>query len=250
MKAVIVLAFIPFLLTCSYKNSEEETAKYSDKLSTDRFSLRGTYYWSFQLMGGKQLSTHTFYSDSITYSMEGKVYSTDYTMRKLSYEAATGKWIGEDSDKIVYVLFFRDSTDSTVTIYKRKCDDEGLREAINFGVPAHDATDDHGWNLYALEDDGKEDVLPIVGKYTTKDKHSINLADRVIIYHDKEFKKLSYHSGERRWVGQSGNEYLQIFFQDLKQDNELQLSVKLYDDLEVAYMTKYATVTWEKYKKL
>ena len=250
MKVIVVSTLsMLFLMSCSYRNSEQETSKYADRFSHDEVSLSGAYYWSFQLMGGKQLSTHTFYADSIVYSMEGKVYSTDYTMRKLSYEAATGKWIGEDADNVVYVLFFRDKTDSTVTIYKRKCDEAGLREAINFGVPAHDATDDHGWNLYALEDDGKEDVLPIVGKYTTKDKLSIDLTDRVIVYNNRAFEKLSYHSGERRWVGKGDKAYLQVFFQDLKADNDLLLDVSLYNDLEVAYRTKYAEATWENYKK-
>lgn len=242
-----IFAFMLFLWSCSYKNTEEDTLKYADKLPSDEFPLGGTYYWSFQLMGGKQLSTHIFYSDSIVYSMKGKVYSTDYTMRKLSYEAATNKWIGEDEDRIVYVLFFRDKTDSTVNIYKRKCSDKGLQEAINFDVPADNATEDHGWNIYALEEDA-EDVLPLEGEYALND-HILNLTDSVIVYNNRQFAKLSYHSGERRWVGEHNNEYLQIFFQHLKPDGDLPLNVRLYDDLGVAYKTKYATATWEKYEK-
>ena len=247
MRVILAFVIVSFLLSCSYKNTEEETLKYADQLPSDEFPLKGTYYWSFQLMGGKQLSTHTFYSDSIVYSMKGKVYSTDYTMRKLSYEAATNKWIGEDEDRIVYVLFFRDKTDSAVNIYKRKCKDKGLQEAINFGVPSDDATEDHGWNIYALEDD-EEDVLPLEGEYALN-KHILYLTDSVIVYNNRQFEKLSYHSGERRWVGKHDNEYLQIFFQHLKPDSDLLLDIRLYDDLEVAYKTKYATATWEKYEK-
>lgn len=245
---ITVFAFMLPLPCCSYKNTEEEILKYADKLRSDELTLSGNYYWSFQLMGGKQLSTHKFYPDSIVYRMEGKVYSTDYTMRKLSYQASINKWIGEDQDKIVYVLFFRDKTDSTVTIYKHKCKSNGLQEAINFGVPDDDATEDHGWNVYALQDDNEEDVLPLAGKYVTHNR-TIHLTDSLIIYDNKQFEKLSYHSGERRWVGVCGNEYLQVFFQDLKPDGDKQLNVRIYGDLEVAYKTKYATATWEKYEK-
>ena len=247
MRVIPAFVIVSFLFSCSYKNTEEETLKYADQLPSDKFPLSGPYHWSFQLMGGKQLSTHTFYPDSIVYSMKGKVYSTDYTMHKLSYEAATNKWIGEDEDRIVYVLFFRNKTDSTINIYKRKCKDKGLQEAINFGVPADDATEDHGWNTYALEED-EEDILPLTGEYALN-KYTLYLTDSMIVYNNRQFEKLSYHSGERRWVGRHQKEYLQIFFQHLKPDSDLQLNIRLYDDLEVAYKTKYATATWEKYEK-
>ncbi|MEM6805915.1 MAG: hypothetical protein AAF696_31250, partial [Bacteroidota bacterium] len=162
-----LLYYSTILLTAcnSHKNTAEQTAALSDQFVHDAFSIRGDYHWSFQLMGTRQHSLHNFHSEYIDYEMEGKVYSTKYRMKKLSYEAAQQKWIGEDEEGNVYVLFFKGATDSTLIIYKRKCKNGGLAEALEFEFPAADATDDHGWNVYSAAQKDQADMLPISGNY-------------------------------------------------------------------------------------
>lgn len=237
--------------SCAYKNSTEETNKYSDQLKKDSFNYKGTYKWSFDLMGGKQTSTHTLYSDSIQYKMTGKVYSTNYTIKKLSFEKKENKWIGEDESGIVYVLFFKDKTDSTLTIYKHKCKTNGLEEALNFGLPTPNATDDHGWNIYALNGNDTEDTLPISGSFVNlENENKVVISDSILTFDEKKVKKISFHSGERRWVGKYQNQYLQLFFYRLNIEDTIQLSINWFDDLEQLYNTKYSsTNNWENYAK-
>lgn len=249
MKAFQILIAILFLTSCAHKNSKEETNKYVNQLKKDIFEYNGNYVWAFDLMGSEQVSTHTLYQDSISYTMKGKVYLTNYTMKKLSYEKDKGKWIGEDENGIVYVLFFKEKTDSTLTIYKHKCKTNGLEEALNFVVPAPDATDDHGWNIYALNGNDSRDVLPISGSFVNAES-KIVISDSILTFDEKEVKKISYHSGERRWVGKYQDQYLQVFFKSLKVEVSVQLSATWFTDAQAMYNTKYNTISnWEEYAR-
>ncbi len=165
-----ILLFI-FHLSCTHKNTDEQTRKLAGLLVNDSLPLAGSYYWNFQLMGGTQRSRHSFYEDSIGYMMEGNVYSTQYTMKKLSYDQDNNKWIGQDGNGVVYVLFFKNFTGSTVDIYKHKCKKNGLEEAISFEKPVDHATEDHGWNIYSKDPDDAEDILAIKGNFS----HANNL---------------------------------------------------------------------------
>ncbi len=234
--------------SCVYKNSKEDIEKYKNELSNDSFNYTGKHSWSFQLTGTKQTSIHTFYPDSISYEMKGKIYNTKYVINKLSYNSEKNKWIGE-SDHTVYVLFFKEKTDSTVTIYKHKCKKNGLDEAVKFKFPEPNATQDHGWNTYALEGYKIEDKLLLSGYYFS-DENKIEIADATFIIDDKRIEKMSFHSGERRWVGKYQDKYIQVFFKELNNDDSLQLSIEWFDDLEILYKTKYNTInSWMRYEK-
>lgn len=249
MKTVKMLLLVFLLSSCAHKNTKEETNKYSDLLKNDLFTYTGDYVWAFNLMGTEQVSTHTFYPDSISYTMKGKIHTTAYTIKKLSYEKAKNKWIGEDKDGIVYVLFFKEKTAQNITIYKHKCKTNGLDEALKFKVPAPNATDDHGWNVYTINKDLTKDLLPISGNFI-HDNGSIFISDSVFKIDKRNITKMSFHVGERRWVGQLNNQYLQVFFKNLNTKDSVQLSLNWSKDLKALYNTKYNTIThWETYAK-
>ncbi|MEM6526084.1 MAG: hypothetical protein AAGF85_10100 [Bacteroidota bacterium] len=245
---VYITMVLVFQISCTHRNTDDQTRKYADLLVKDNLELTGDYYWNFQLMGGTQRSKHSFYRDSIVYKMEGKVYSTDYTMQKLSYDIASNKWIGQDEQGIVYVLFFKYVTDSTISIYKHKCKTKGLEEALSFKIPDADATTDHGWNTYMLALEDEEDILTIRGNFFSGN-NSLALSDRMVVYNGKTFEKLSYHLGERRWVGKANdNVYLQLFFSSIEKLDSLAISVGIFADLEKAYLFKYQDAKFKMFK--
>jgi len=170
-------------------------------------------------------------------------------MRKLSFEKTENKWIGEDDEGIVYVLFFKDYGTETVTIYKHKCKTNGLSEALQFTLPDIDATTDHGWNSYTSTGLDSEDLLPIAGKYN-HNENDLVLSDQKVIFNGKTYEKMSYHAGERRWVGAADGLFLQIFFEDFSENEELNLSLDEFTDLEKAYKTKYQTVEFSNHKRI
>ena len=249
MKRTLYILLLLTFAACAHKNTPEQTKKLSRSLVNDEFSLSGSYHWNFRLLGGTQNSIHSFYPDSITYTMKGRVYSTAYTMRKLSYEKDKNKWIGQDEDGIVYVLFFKNINKNSLTMYKHKCKSNGLAEAVHFKVPAPDATEDHGWNVYASTGNDQEDELPLNGLFTFNNQELV-LSDNLVKLNNKSYEKLSYHAGERRWVGKSGSTYLQLFFEGFTHKNMIGISVTSFQNPEKAYRTKFKTVSFKKYQRI
>lgn len=226
------------------KNTSEITQQYQSQFKDDDFSLQGKYRWTFFLGPAEQLSEHTFASDKIHYRMEGRVFSTDYTMHKLSYDAEMKKWIGQDNDGIVFVMFFKDITDEQITIYKHKCKEGGLKEALDFPYPPADATADHGWNVYTLEGVAeKSDELPFEDEFSYEDK-TIAMADAQTVWKNKTYTKLTHHLGERRWVGQLDDEYLVVFYEYEEGNKDIRLSITETKDVEKAYKIKHNEVAY------
>lgn len=248
MKAIYLFAISLMLVSCTHKINEKEIQILSSQLVENQFDLKGFYVWEFDLMGSRQTSIHRFFSDSIVYEMKGKIHSTKYTMQKLSFEKENQKWIGKDENNIVYVLFFKDKTEQTISIYKHKCKQNGLQEAIDFQKPAKEATTDHGWNVYSKDSDKTKEVLAVFGKFLNE-KNQLSISDKQITINGKLTEKMSFHSGERRWVGKFKNQFVQIFFSDLKKDShQIKISITWFDDLEKLYKTKYNEVrNWENY---
>ncbi|MFT3884052.1 MAG: hypothetical protein QM724_01090 [Flavobacteriales bacterium] len=144
-------------LTITACKKENEAPATTPAAGAAKIPFSGTYTWAFTIPGmGDQLSTHTFWPDSIHYSMAGSAYTTDYAQLHVSYDAAeqrsitVGRGGSIPKDGVYFVMFFKDITDSTLMIYKHECGEgaSGLTEARTFGVPPANTSADHGWNLY------------------------------------------------------------------------------------------------------
>lgn len=232
-------------------NTPQATEQLSAQLQQDDFPLTGVFRWQFYLGPVEQISTHTFAGDYIDYQMRGKVHSTDYRMKKLSYDAEAKKWIGETADGIVYVLFFKDIDKDKLTLYKHKSKG-GLAEAIAFKKPPADATADHGWNVYTREGvTADADTLPLSGNYQNAEQMLVALSDQAVTWQGKTYQKLTHHDGEKRWVGQRNDSYLLLFYELPQGDNDstVQLSLQTLTDIEAAYKAKHAQQTFNPFNK-
>lgn len=145
-----VLCLVISTVACSKETVETEPQI--------KIPFSGKYIWSFSIpLMGTQKSTHVFYADSVFYKMEGQVYNTSYMQLLHSYDTTQHKLIsigrGGSIPKngVYFVMFFKDITDTSVSIYKHECSN-GESEALNFQRPADNATADYGWNVYYKED--------------------------------------------------------------------------------------------------
>lgn len=133
---------------------DEETDGNPDKTPVvEKIPFSGKYVWEFSVGPAVQQSTHVFYADSIAYTMAGPVHSTAYTQLLEKYEPLEKRCItvgqGGGKDGVYFVMFFKELTDSSVTIYKRQCADKNEAETI--AIPADDTTADYGWNVYVKQ---------------------------------------------------------------------------------------------------
>ncbi len=144
------------LIWTACKKQPETPQKEDPKINEVVLPITGTYLWVFNIPGlGTQESQLIFEEDSVLYSMKGPAYTTDYTMIKESYTENDNekRWIGVGKggsipkDDVYFVMFLKDITDSTVTIYKHECTN-GKEEADTFAYPDENATADYGWNVY------------------------------------------------------------------------------------------------------
>ncbi|MBX9808109.1 MAG: hypothetical protein K2X95_09970 [Flavobacteriaceae bacterium] len=138
-----------FSLSVSCSKDDDNTST----PTSDKIPFNGSYEWVFDIPShGSQKSINTFYPDYIQYTIEGSAYSNQYAQTLYWYYASDKKLItigkGGNPDKTgkYFVLFFKDITNTSLSIYKREC--SNLEEAKNFPLPAVNATTDHGWNVY------------------------------------------------------------------------------------------------------
>lgn len=120
----------------------------------EKLPFSGTYEWSFEIPNqGMQTLTYSFYPYAIQTKMEGRAFSTEYTQVLVSYDPLDNRVITigrggtESKDNVYQVMFFKDITDSTMTIYKHDSK-SGLKEAQDFAYPDPDTDKDHGWITY------------------------------------------------------------------------------------------------------
>ena len=142
-KLIIFIILSTLFLACT---KEKETTKEIVKIP-----FSGTYSWQFNIpILGDQLSTNIFYEDSISYSMLGAVYTTNYTQILHSFDTLQNKLItvgnGVKNGKY-FVMLFKDISDTSITIYKHECV-SGITEAEGFVKPDDNTTADYGWNVY------------------------------------------------------------------------------------------------------
>jgi hypothetical protein len=243
---ILVSLFALQLFSCSHKTTNKEVLESKTSFVQDNFLYQGKYHWSFNIMGTKQKSYHQFFKDRIEYKMTGKVYSTDYSMKKLSFDKKNNKWIGMDDEGIIYVLFFKDYNNNSVQIYKHKCK-KGIQEALEFQTPALNTTKDHGWNVFVSDENNqKEEVLQLSSEFKCG-SNSLILSDSEVNWNNKIYTKMSFHKGERRWVGKHKDEYILLFLNALQKTDSLQISINTFTDLEKLYKTKYSMVdNWVK----
>ncbi len=159
LKHLTFLVIMSGMLFISCKKDDlqpEDTKNETPQPAKAKVPVSGHYLWEFEIPGiGNQESHLTFYTDSVQYIMTGPAYNTNYMMIQESYSEANDqkRWIGIgkggsiSKDGVYFVMFFKDITDNSVTIYKHECDG-GREEAESFPYPDPDATADHGWNVY------------------------------------------------------------------------------------------------------
>ena len=152
MKNLLKTAFLIFTVFLFLTSCRSENENPTTQNPTISLPISGSYAWKFSIPAmGEQTSMHNFSNEVIGYTMSGSAYTVNYDMLVKSYETDKKKIITkgkEGSPKAgkYFVIFLKDITTNSVTIYKAEVADEDA--AKNYVVPADTDTQNHGWNVY------------------------------------------------------------------------------------------------------
>ena len=152
MKTIKILAFIALFISFTSCSKEDD----SPVPGNDTIEFEGSFGREFDVQGTTQKVTYTIDQNKINYDLAGGVANVNYDIKKEYYSKDDKRWIGyKESNSTYYLIFFKDISDTKVTLYKKKVAslDVGKAEPI----PAADDTKNHGWNTYQKN-------LPISGK--------------------------------------------------------------------------------------
>jgi len=153
---ISILVIISFFSFCKSddNNQPEEPQKNEIKLP-----VSGKYKWSFTITTEiSQISTHEFSNEKIRYTMVGGAYNNAYDMILESYDQNESRIIsvgqggseGYNKDGVYFVMFLKDITENSVSIYKKECISK--EHAYSFPLPIDSDPNDHGWNKYEKEE--------------------------------------------------------------------------------------------------
>ncbi|MFV0565926.1 MAG: HmuY family protein [Flavobacteriaceae bacterium] len=178
MKTLKILALLALFIgftSCS-DNDDDNTS------GNDTISFEGSFSRDFEVETTTQRATYTIAQDKITYDLAGGFAQTSYDITKSYYESADNRWIGyRASNETYYVIFFKNTSDTEITLYKKEI--ESVEAGIAEPVPAADDAENHGWNTYYAN-------LPVSGTiknlYTPYDRNT----------NTGEYVKFSFKTGE------------------------------------------------------
>lgn len=246
MYRITALLFSALLLAACGQNANPPVQSINPQSvpKGERVPYQGSYSWQFKLGPYLQTSHFEFKQDAIDYGMDGKVYSTAYSMKLIQFDQSQNKWTGVDDKQNYYAIFFKDQPSGNLLVYKKKFP-KNLQAALDFKTPAADDTDNHGWNLYVIK--GKkvapssDEPAPLVGVYQNP-QDKIEFKDGQIVYRGKSYQTLSHHPGERRIIGSvdagSAPEFILVFYDDVHGKNAT-LTIEVGSDGEKLYRQKH-----------
>ena len=112
----------------------------------------GTWTREFDVgPGSPHVATHVIAPDRVHYKLVGNLGNADYVVIRDGFSATDNRFVGHTADGEFYVLFARDVSDQSITIYKQEVD--GLTAALELAVPPIGTTESHGWNTYEKRQD-------------------------------------------------------------------------------------------------
>lgn len=149
MKTIKLLTVLSLFIGLTSCTKEDAT--------TEAILEEGTFSRTFEVQEILQRASYTITQDKISYALSGGFAETSYDIVKEYYSEDEQRWVGyRESNNAYYVLFFKDYSDTAITIYKMQV--TSLEEGKSAAIPAADDTENYGWNLYQID-------LPISGKY-------------------------------------------------------------------------------------
>jgi len=106
--------------------------------------------WSrvYDILGSDFTATYEIDTNLIHYTNKGNgPGNADYVIYFDSYDEVDKRWIGHTDKNKYYLLFFKNITAESISIYKQKVNNPN--DAQSIAIPADDDDKNYGWNTYS-----------------------------------------------------------------------------------------------------
>ena len=176
MKTIKFLTLITLFIGFTSCSKDDDTPI----IGNDTISFEGSFSREFDVQGTIQRATYTISQDNVNYDLDGGFVQTNYNIINEYYDSNDNRLIGyHESNNTYYVIFFKNISDSEITLYKKEV--ASLDDGENEPIPAANNTENHGWNTYQkdLPKSGKVENLyapqeggqgqPVSGSFTKFD---------------------------------------------------------------------------------
>lgn len=143
MKRVLIIALIAigFIISCK----KEEII--IDNPSKDIPNFVGTWSRTYPILGNNFVATYSIDTSKIIYSNQGDgPGNSEYSITFDSFKESDNRWIGHTTENQYYLIFFKDISESNITIYKQKVNNPNDAQTIE--IPSEDNQENYGWNTY------------------------------------------------------------------------------------------------------
>lgn len=140
------LSILFTLLLITFSSCKKEEIPIIDPV-LDIPEFVGNWQREYKIIGATFVASYKIDTNKIEYSNVGNgPGNAEYTIQFDSYDETDKRWIGHTEDNKYYLIFFKDITAESITLYKEKVNDPN--EAMNTPVPSDDNSQNYGWNTY------------------------------------------------------------------------------------------------------
>lgn len=231
----------------------------------------GDYTRQYNILDKAHTMQLSFDENSGTLKTSGQLLNQDARFTTLGYDPKAKRWLGvSDAGSLLLIFWGGSASDSEIKIYKRffplksKSKDSFLKKIDEVTALARPEAGDNtytGWNtLHKGNSAPLDNTLPYLGKFIAipqKDNtpriKEFTFTDNALSINGMDIKKLSYHTGDRRWVGQVGERFALMFLNPTSEADTFDISFSLYDNHKYLYNAKPDEVRpryWFTYKRV
>lgn len=146
-----LLLALSFLVAACGESASTVEVRDASNLNLDAASsensipFRGTWSRTFKAGEHEHQATYEIENEHIRYTLTG-LHTADYEIVRDEFIARENRFVGHDAIGNYYVIFVRDVSDDSLTLYKKKSID--IDSALAEPVPPIDDAQNHGWNAY------------------------------------------------------------------------------------------------------
>ena len=145
MKSLFWTVLLGIMVLCSC--SKDDDSSIQPPVQQETILFDGNWTRQFEVGSGNLHTVlYSIYQDSIRYTLTGPIGNANYVMIRDAFKSAENRYVGHTPENKFYVMFAKDVSDQSITIYKQEV--SSVDEGLNLPVPSASTSQNYGWNTF------------------------------------------------------------------------------------------------------